>query len=40
VNGLSHHATLRSTMQVLLPPNPNELDTATRTGCGRASLAT
>src|SRR5262245_47002460 len=29
-----------STRQVLLPPNPNEFDTATRTGCGRASLGT
>src|SRR5260370_18766340 len=29
-----------STRQVLLPPKPKELDTATRTGCGRASLAT
>src|SRR5437763_13352588 len=28
------------TRQVLLPPKPNELETATRTGPGRASLGT
>src|SRR2546426_2789636 len=29
-----------NTKQVLLPPKPKAFDTATRTGCGRASLAT
>ena len=32
--------TARKTRLVLLPPKPNEFDTATRTSCGLASLAT
>jgi len=32
--------TFSSTRQVLLPPNPKELETATRTGCWRAVLGT
>src|SRR5438128_1908203 len=35
-----NHATLRKTTQVLLPPNPKELETAMLMGCSRAWLAT
>src|SRR5262245_45432634 len=34
------HHTVVSTRQVLLPPKPKELDSAVRTVCGRAWLAT
>src|SRR5262245_22339783 len=33
-------ATLRRTREVLLPPKPKELESTTRTGCGRAWPAT
>src|SRR5262249_3846044 len=39
-SGLCRCQAARSTRQVLLPPKPKELETATRTAAGRASWAT